>query len=263
MSTTCEVKITPAVESVLRRSRIEGCTLYLPEQLDRKLYEETNKVLTLLGGKWKSGKVKGHVFESDPGMAIEEALEDGSITDSVKKFQFYPTPVFVVDLILHAANINPNSEELILEPSAGSGAIIARALEIAPRLMFHCFEIQRDLQQLLTVRFAKERVTLYGDDFLQAGPPPKQYNLILANPPFTRGQAIAHANAMLDCLAPGGQLACVMPASLDFATDRKTKEFRQRMETLGRSSTTKIPPGSFKESGTMVNTVLLVFTKRR
>ena len=35
-------------------------------QLDRSLYEEVNEVLVRLGGKWKGGRTKAHLFPYDP-----------------------------------------------------------------------------------------------------------------------------------------------------------------------------------------------------
>jgi hypothetical protein len=59
------VKIDQDIADVLRAARFEGNRLVLQGQLDRKLYTRVNDVITALGGEWKSGKVKAHVFAGD------------------------------------------------------------------------------------------------------------------------------------------------------------------------------------------------------
>ncbi len=63
--------IAPDVLEVLRAGHTQGNCFYLPPtQLERKLYERTNAVLNELGGRWKSGKTKAHVFEGEADEAI-------------------------------------------------------------------------------------------------------------------------------------------------------------------------------------------------
>jgi len=115
MAANTNVTITPEVEAVLRRSTVRDNVLFLPPgQLDRKLYEAVNKVLELLGGKWKSGKVKGHVFPSDPGLALEEALDSGEVLDAKRHFQFYPTPKPIAEVVASLANVG--TAHRVLEP---------------------------------------------------------------------------------------------------------------------------------------------------
>lgn len=53
------------VMEVLKSAWCDGLKVYLPPaQMERKLYERTNEVLTRIGGKWKGGKVRAHVFEA-------------------------------------------------------------------------------------------------------------------------------------------------------------------------------------------------------
>jgi hypothetical protein len=255
------ISISPAVEEVLRRSTVRDNVLFLPPgQLDRKLYEAVDKVIGLLGGKWKSGKIKGHVFDSDPGLLLEEALDSGEVLDAKKHFQAFFTPAAVADLMVNLAGIGPDSTGLFLEPSAGGGALIAAALRVAPAMSCHACEIQDDLRSKLAEQFVNQSVGFFGD-FLAFTPPPSfiGYPIILANPPFTRGQAIQHASRMLDLLAPGGRLVCVLPSGVLQKSDKATGAFISKLTSLCPSVIWKgLDEGAFKESGTLVRTQLLI-----
>lgn len=56
------MRVDDEVLAVLSRAETNGFELKLTGQLDRKLYERTNKVLEAAGGKW-SRKAKAHIFE--------------------------------------------------------------------------------------------------------------------------------------------------------------------------------------------------------
>ena len=57
--------MTSEVESVIDNADIEGNKLFLPDQLDRKLYEKVNRALESAGGVW-SKRDKAHLFAGDP-----------------------------------------------------------------------------------------------------------------------------------------------------------------------------------------------------
>ena len=56
------MRIDDDVLAVLSRSTVVGSSLVIPDQLDRKLYVKTNKVLEAAGGKWNR-KARAHVFD--------------------------------------------------------------------------------------------------------------------------------------------------------------------------------------------------------
>ena len=68
---------------------------------------------------------------------------------------------------------------------------------------------------------------------------------------------IHHVTHALKFLKPGGKLVSVMSASVIFRENKLTKEFRDLVESRG-GFFEKLPDGSFKESGTMVRTVIVV-----
>jgi type I restriction-modification system DNA methylase subunit len=80
------------------------------------------------------------------------------------------------------------------------------------------------------------------------------------NPPF-RNQSdidlVLHAYSML---ARNGRLVAIMSGGVMFRNNAKTTAFRELVHSCG-GTITENPPGSFKESGTSVNTVMVTMNK--
>ena len=69
---------------------------------------------------------------------------------------------------------------------------------------------------------------------------------------------VTHAYSML---APGGRLVSIMASSFTFRTNVKSENFRALVSEFG--SVKPNPEGSFKESGTNVNMIIVVLDKPR
>lgn len=241
------MKILPLVLDVLEQGRIEGDKFYLSdEQLDRKLYTDVNKVLVSLGGKWNR-KTKSHVFSEDIGAAIDNAVLSGEVTDKKKDLQYFPTPNSVVDQLIKLADIQPSNS--ILEPSAGEGAIAFKLIGKENKVTV-C-EQHKPFAASLGAKLA----SVYCCDFLSCDFGGKMYDKVIANPPFTRQQDIDHVNHMIDLCC--GRVVSVMSSGVMFRQNRKTIEFRARVESYG-GTFINLPEGAFKDSGTMVNTCIVV-----
>jgi len=248
------VKVTEDVRQVLLGATIEGNLLTLPGQLDKALYKRVDETLNLLGGKWTRGK-GGHVFKGeDPAVLVAEALESGSIEDPTKKYQFYPTPKLVAQRLVKLADFSPEKMQWALEPSGGSGAILDEFPKSCSGIQ--TCEIQPELADALEAKgYAVEK-----GDFMAYHPGPI-FERIVANPPFTRGQDLAHISHMLDCLAPGGRLVSVLSAGIDYRTDKVTKAFLARLQKECVFRFEDIESGAFRESGTLVNAKILIADK--
>lgn len=186
---------------------------------------------------------------------------------------FFPTPPEVVGRMMDMLELEPERLYHWADPSAGTGAIAKVAeqffgwgkcllLEASPTLanflMDHVHPLSSNGVQC--------------DDFLSLSPHAgTTFDVILMNPPFERikgvgWQAVAHVSHALDFLAPGGQLVAVMPAGWCSKQDKQTVEL---WNVLSRPNTRGIvemrrellPSGSFKASGTGVNTELLYVRK--
>lgn len=143
--------------------------------------------------------------------------------------------------------------DLALEPSAGHGAI-AEALRAAGAVVT-CVELDpKKAAHLRSLGFE-----VVEGDFAALAPSLGRFDVIAANPPFSRQADVDHVLLALDCLRPGGRLASVMSSSVRFRDNAKTVAFRARVEAMG-GAFEDLPPLSFRESGTDVNTCVLTVT---
>lgn len=118
------MKLTTDQIQILEEWRIEGNKFYLQSQLDRKQYLSINEVLETIGLKWNR-KEKAHIFDGEMlDDALSEIIETWEVTtlkETIKKFQFYPTPREVVEYLIGLADLEDWNS--ILEPSAWKWAI--------------------------------------------------------------------------------------------------------------------------------------------
>lgn len=247
------MKINETVLNILAKCKMEGNTLFLPEgQLDRAVYNEVNKVLTALGGKWNR-KAKGHVFDYDPEEALETAIMTGEVVDKKKLFQFFETPNEVAKKLCELAEIKEQSN--VLEPSVGKGRIADAAYEFNPHKIIG-LDINTELEQYLK---DKPYQTFLGVDFLEYETDEK-FDRIIMNPPFTKHQDIKHVMKAYEILAEGGILVSIMSVAPFFREDKISTEFRTFIDEHG-TVVDNLPEGTFKESGTMVRTCIVKISK--
>lgn len=148
---------------------------------------------------------------------------------------FFPTPKSLALRMLEAAEIKPGME--VLEPSAGKGDI-ADLLKTKEGITPDTIEINYELKNILSQKGHK----VVSDDFLEYND--KQYDRILMNPPFEKGQDIDHIKHAYTLLKPGGILVSIASEGPFFRTDNKSKEFRKWLEKVDAGAE-KLPQGSF------------------
>ena len=232
-----------------------GNIIKLPDvQLERSDYLKVKKLFESNGGKWKGGKCQGFLFDTTDVSPILSRLQGGDLTDRKKKFQFFETPMPIARRL--AARLGDvESSDKILEPSAGRGALVNAVLETWPDHVIDCYELMDDNRaELAKIPNAR----LLGNDFMEAEV--GIYNKIIANPPFTNNQDIKHVMKMWDHLADGGQMAVIMSKHWQFASDKASKDFRSFVES-NDYDITELPAGSFKDSGTNIESLMLVLWK--
>jgi len=245
------MKVSNDVLNVLAAADFTGQRLVLTGQLDRKLYTATNAVLEAAGGKWDR-KAKAHVFPVDACDAMEQIIQTGEVTlirTIQQDYGYFPTPAPVVARLLEIAEIDTGMR--VLEPSAGKGAIAYPCADLGA--VVDCYE-------LLAANF----VALAGDlrlgpvrqmDFL-AQAPEAVYDRVCMNPPFAKQADIKHVLHALKFLKPDGLLVSVMSAGVTFRDDKLTQSFRDLIRAHG-GDIEALDDGAFKESGTMVRTVIV------
>ncbi|MCL1995153.1 MAG: class I SAM-dependent methyltransferase [Defluviitaleaceae bacterium] len=252
------MKISQDILEVLERCTIQDNTLFLPdEQLDRAMYTKVNKCLENIGGKWNR-KAKGHLFDHDPTDGLENMITTGETTDFKKVFQFFPTPRAVAGQMCKLAELDEDSK--VLEPSIGKGDLADVVCEQGIMQLVGV-EINKDMGKYLREKPYK---SLVGVDFLTLAYDPsredllgcKKFTHVIMNPPFAKQQDLDHIRAAYEMLKPGGILVSVATTSWQWRKNKKTMEFRKWLSGLDYR-VIEVPPGAFKESGTMIATVIL------
>lgn len=187
----------------------------------------------------------------DPVTRAEDELR-GKKLDS-----FFPTPKPIIQKMLQQADIQPTDR--VLEPSAGKGDILDLIRREHPDVDLQAIERNRTLQDILTAK-GHGTIVEYGDFLEHQG----EYNKIVMNPPFEKGQDIDHVRHAYELLADGGRLISVMCKGPFFRTDAKSQEFREWLDLLDHEIE-NLPEDafqsveSFRQTG--VQTVLVTIEK--
>ena len=241
------------LQEILQKCTVEGMVVKLPAgQLDRAMYVKVSKALEGIVGKWNK-KSLGFVFPVDPSEMLNE-IAGGKKINLQKQFQFFATPSRLCDKIVSLANIN--EKHSILEPSAGDGAIVKAIAREIPNKIVDCFELMGVNRMLLE---KNPNVNLIGNDFI-AEQVDRKYDRIIANPPFTGNLDVDHLYKMYDCLKEGGRVVCITSTHWKNSSNKKETEFRKWLDKKS-AITEDVDAGEFKESGTMVPTVIIMIVK--
>lgn len=247
------MRVDNEVLNVLSAAECIGNNLKLVGTLDRNLYTRTNKVLEAAGGKWNRS-AKAHIFGTDASDRIEQIILTGDVVVPKDDFEFFPSPPEVVRHVIHLADISNGM--CVLEPSAGQGAIAKAAHSAAADVMVDMYELMPANNDALNALNLSLSGIGQPVDFLTVEPNPI-YDRVVMNPPFGRQADIKHVTHALKFLKPGGLLVSVMASSVTFRSNKLTTDFRELVESHG-GHIEELPSGAFKESGTMVNTVIVV-----
>lgn len=242
------MKINSDVMRVLSRASTDGCGVRLNDQLDRKLYEQVNKVLEAAGGRWNR-KTGAHVFDSCAEARMDQLLLTGEVAVPKDEFEFFPTPANIVDRMLEIAGIRAGMK--VLEPHAGRGNIAIPCAERGAAVS--CIELMPENARALAgdVRLA----SVVEADFLSVAPS-REYDAVLLNPPFSRQADIRHMIHALKFVRPGGVLIGIMSAGVCYRDNTLTRDFRDLIGEQG-GIIEMLPEGAFKSSGTMVRTAMV------
>ncbi|BBE51122.1 type 11 methyltransferase [Ferriphaselus amnicola] len=236
------------VLAVLSRAETNGHALVLTGQLDRRMYERTNKVLEAAGGKWNR-KAKAHLFDNEAATRVDQIILSGEVDVPKDEFNFFPSPPAVVERLMELADVSHGMR--VLEPSAGKGAIAFACADAGARV--DCYELMEENFVALAgdVRLGSVRHM----DFL-AQVPEASYDRVVMNPPFAKQADIRHVLHALRFLKLGGLLVSVMAASVAFRDNKLTADFRELIRQRG-GDIEALPEGAFKASGTMVRSVIV------
>lgn len=160
--------------------------------------------------------------------------------------QLFPTPPDLAARMVELSRIEAGAR--VLEPSAGTGRILAAIRE---RLNGSAVRTAVEVNGALcdTLRAREEGAEIVHGDFLEQTPDTLgRFDAVLMNPPFKDAADIRHILHAAEFLTPGGTLVAICANGP-----------RQQDKLMPLASYWEdLPAGTFEQSGTNVNTALLI-----
>lgn len=186
--------------------------------------------------------------------ARERERKRAPAVDPAGELAFFATPDALAARMVWQCGVTPSC--LVLEPSAGAGAIaraIVEAQGSSSRLQ--CVEVHPERARECEAATGADVAVA---DFLTWDNRGQLFDRVVMNPPFSlpghRCAEIDHVRRAAGMLAEGGRLVAVMSAGVKFRGD--AAEFRAWVEDMG-GTIEDLPEGSFAESGTRVRAVMV------
>jgi predicted RNA methylase len=177
-----------------------------------------------------------------------EALEAKAARDKKKTLQFFPTPMALAMRMVEMASIRPG--ERVLEPSAGTGAILKAIVTeawgmLTPPPHIDVVEIDEAMAKVLRGHRAAH---VHCADFMEFTAT-ERYHRVIMNPPFYGGADVEHILLALEFLRCGGRLVAIC------ANGSKQEAELKPLATTWE----ELPAGTFPDAN--VRTVLLTIDK--
>ena len=232
-----------AIKDSIAMMTPQGNRLELPsEQMAN--YAAVKKILIAAGGKYSKNGFTFALPDCNT-KAIQARLVSGEVMNDKKKYQLFETPPDVAKLMVKLADIK--IDELVLEPSAGSGNI-AKFIKV-PEECLTLIELDGNRVAELVSKFKRNRIIM--DDFLRYKLNAKngKFHKIIMNPPFTKGQDIKHIQHAVTLLHPDGWVVAIC------ANGPRQEKVLKPLSTYWEV----LAADTFKSEGTNVSTVLGIY----
>ena len=155
----------------------------------------------------------------------------------LKKWDVFPSPSWVVELLIEASNIESGS--LCLEPSAGFGNLAIAMREC--KAIVEVIEPIIELQTILTL----QGFSVISSDFISTPNLHNHYHSVIQNPPFS--QQISHIKKAYHCLSPQGRLVSLASNTPWQYNSCLYKQFRHWLTTVN-AQVEELPWGLFVNS---------------
>lgn len=178
-----------------------------------------------------------HEFYGDVLPDAYDKGERATSTEVSKDLQFYRTPKKVIEHVLASVAIPKGA--IVLEPSCGDGAIMDALKEQGVT----CIGVEYDAGRAAAAK--RKGHSVHVANFLETAPT-KDYDMVIMNPPFYGKHYVKHIEHAKKFLKDGGTLVSILPASAWYE------------HKLIKGQWHDLPIGSFRESGTNVNTGFVV-----
>ena len=164
---------------------------------------------------------------------------------------YFPTPAAIADRMVDLADIKP--EHVVLEPSAGTGALIEAIRRKCAACTIRAVELRPTIVDVLRRRAFRcgepdKHIAIMQGDFLESNGELGKFDRIVMNPPFDHGADVKHIQHALTHLRPGGRLVAICAGG---------PRQRHAMREIG-ARWIDLPHDAFKESGTGVSSAIVV-----
>lgn len=267
-----------------------GNRLDIPKDIYIHNYNDIKQIMKNFDGKYSKA---GFEF-SYPAIQVLDRIRNKETLNLKKSFQFYGTPEKLCNILCEKA-FDPYSNKSIniLEPSAGQGAIIDSVLN-----WFNTESVHLELKEITAIEYMNEnyqvlenkyssngKIKLINMDFLEYDEYINFFDVVIANPPFSKAQDIKHFYKMYEVCKPNGLIVSIMSNSFLYNSQKIFKEFRDflglpndaQTRAAGKGGCVALgmskdgleqevfiqtfEAGEFKESGTNVHSALIVLKK--
>lgn len=168
-----------------------------------------------------------------------------------KDLQFYKTPLKAVERLIDSIYFNDG--DVILEPSCGDGAILdgLRAginKHRYDKIDFDLYGVEFDYNRCMQAR--EKGYNVFNANFLTFTSNTK-FDKIVMNPPFYGKHYFKHIKQAYSLLKDGGEIHCILPITA----------IEHGLIDEYKHSIIHLPVGSFRESGTNINTIIVKIKK--
>lgn len=199
---------------------------------DKTILSMLDDVMHSIGGvRARDTRYPYYNFDYRPEQAIKEIVVLGTIPND-KSYQFYPTPEEISTYMRDVASIKETDS--VLEPSAGTGALVA----VLPENFKNVTAVEISsvrVQSLMTFPQVKEVV--HGD-FMQ-WQTEQRFDKVLMNPPFSDGRVSQHIRKASELMNLSAILLAVVPLSysekIEGCETEDLKEFKNCFHNTGIS----------------------------
>ncbi|MGL5445982.1 MAG: strawberry notch-like NTP hydrolase domain-containing protein [Rhabdaerophilum sp.] len=188
-------------------------------------------------------------------------------SETSQALQQFSTPVELAFVAALAARLS--ADDLVLEPSAGTGMLAVQAETLGAKLLLN--EWAEDRHALLKGLFPKVSVTrLDGAQIHDRLDPALRPSVVLMNPPFSASPLIAgrhaaatfeHIRSALARLEPNGRLVAITGESFSPYSRSWRAAFEKLQQTSTLWATVALQRGFFRRHGTDVESRLTVIDK--
>jgi predicted RNA methylase len=225
----------------------DGCIVLPEEALVH--YAEIKSLILKGGGHYDCG-----TFRFPSGIDAARVLSDlrsGSVTNRKQERQAFFTPLEEAHRVCRAPGELAGLR--VLEPSAGHGALADVASSAGARLVL----IENDPVSIQVLR--KKGYDVVERDFLQVNPEDiGLFDVVVANPPFSRLLDVTHVLHMARFVKAGGCISTIMSIAWETSSNRRAAAFREFL-SAHNATVTQIAAGAFKCAGTGIATTHVFF----